>query len=983
MDKSIVAVEESQRRSDSAACASTSLGSLVHIKSIAIDITSAMEETESPAHEHFSIRGFVAGMREKDRNMCLPFVSEGNDGNLVDYLPPLFVPRFRWWQCGDCVPDIATERSTEAVTMARRSDVGTSSCNNVNGGKDGLFLHNKDTICNKYGSKDYGAEEDNVPINSIMRNSNLRRTEGHTSVTYSKDKTDFRDKEARNPCADIPEANPPLHIRERSGNIADAADVACVAVRPSCIVDEPDNASSGSDGTKNALPPRRKPKLRSLADIMVEKGNPACNNNPGPQSASSSGMLVTYTEAEAVLPPQLELDAPADVAKGARSPQRKRKFILEEEKVIYPGSLGKRFKGVMVDGEKAHKGAEISESELEGNASVRLDLQFGVNPERVKPRKSKALDVSKKMRQQSYNEDGTVLMRELNKMNDANLQKHAVSTVPSETSLGNSRHAPSTLGEMGPYFSSFLWGHEFERISHFSKSKRPEVEVDHDCPMPPPSKSILGDCSSKGKVALDLSLNTFVEISDEQSSLGQHRSIPDLNETFPHQTTTVEGNQLSTLSDRSLPLNNTLDVSASCSKEIAREGKRQLLVSEPQNTSKNIELGGASDDIPMEIVELLAKNKLERARGNSRKHHLLPEGINNSFKGTPALYLDERPSMIGFPPANRRSDVTITNGNMGIRQNIPINCPTSNNRQLEMGKLEESQFRLFAPSQQRKTQYSASSSIMTRPRATERAELLWLPRRENEPFHLNIPQNHPIQTNSMHVHSFSDLCPKGKTISDIKGREGKKGVHGGPMIKDGVVRSSSTSLDPYSNETITAMQLLSLMDQGIVSGSSFKEGPKSFLNKPFSPCNHHPRLNGNENQKSGSFFSQNSNYKGFLGQGYGVYCSGESSKKASSYIQGQVPPELGNFKATHLEGPSNLVIRPAARSDSALGVCTLNQNPADFSIPDATNEFTISAKDLKSRKRYAPKEKPRFANVDGRKKQRARNYAPGKEYSKK
>ncbi|KAL0297273.1 UNVERIFIED_CONTAM: hypothetical protein Sradi_6779400 [Sesamum radiatum] len=59
---------------------------------------------------------------------------------------------------------------------------------------------------------------------------------------------------------------------------------------------------------------------------------------------------------------------------------------------------------------------------------------------------------------------------------------------------------------------------------------------------------------------------------------------------------------------------------------MAREGKRQLGVSEPQvvqNMDNNLEPGGAPDDIPMEIVELLAKNQRDRALGNPRKH-LLP-----------------------------------------------------------------------------------------------------------------------------------------------------------------------------------------------------------------------------------------------------------------------------------------------------------------------------------------------------------------------
>lgn len=64
-------------------------------------------------------------------------------------------------------------------------------------------------------------------------------------------------------------------------------------------------------------------------------------------------------------------------------------------------------------------------------------------------------------------------------------------------------------------------------------------------------------------------------------------------------------------------------------------------------------------------------------------------------------------------------------------------------------------------------------------------------------------------------------------------------------------------------------------------------------------------------------------------------------------------------------------------------ICTLNRNPADFSIPDAKNEYTITARDLKSRKRISLKERSRGVNLEGLKRGRARKDAPGREYSRK
>ena len=97
--------------------------------------------------------------------------------------------------------------------------------------------------------------------------------------------------------------------------------------------------------------------------------------------------------------------------------------------------------------------------------------------------------------------------------------------------------------------------------------------------------------------------------------------------------------------------------------------------------------------------------------------------------------------------------------------------------------------------------------------------------------------------------------------------------------------TSVGGLDPYSNDAIPAMQLLSLMDQSIPSGSSLTIGPpKNFMNKTFAPCSNHPPTNRNENQNlfNGLFASQNGQYKDFLQSCYGVGPVGE--KSSSSYL---------------------------------------------------------------------------------------------------
>lgn len=335
-------------------------------------------------------------------------------------------------------------------------------------------------------------------------------------------------------------------------SMTDSSDIVCVAVRPSCIVGDPEIASSGA--TFNALPYRRKPKLRSLADIMVVEKN-STSDNPRTRSASSGGMQVSSTDNEADLDPQLQLNIPSDAAKvTSRSPQRKRKMVLEEER----GPLARKNRSLMLHAERKCRRVENSESESDRNAQARLDLQLRARTERIKPKSNKVLDISKKMRQ-SHTEDRAVSVTEQPKINGP----CSVNAVSKDKCFGQSGDAPSTTGETGLCFRSFLSGQKADRISNLSKGKMAEAEADH-VTMMQIGKGILGNCKTNGKVALDLSLNSFVDVdaemnSESSASFVQYRGIPDLNEEFPQKTAMMHVDQLTSHSEkRILPLDKSL-----------------------------------------------------------------------------------------------------------------------------------------------------------------------------------------------------------------------------------------------------------------------------------------------------------------------------------------------------------------------------------------------------------------------------------------
>ncbi|KAL2544950.1 protein EMBRYONIC FLOWER 1 [Forsythia ovata] len=841
MDKSIVALEENRVRSNSAASASKSLRSLVQINSIAVDLSIPVEEIEIPAHGHFSIRGYVAEIRKKDRKHCFPFASEVGNGVLEDNLAPLYVPKFRWWQCLNCT----AESTTQETIPAHRRNVRRSAC--VKGGEKDRSSSHSDNVTNtevrdrtilgnKHGHGDFGGAENNNPINNIPK---FNPCPNEETATGSKNGADFRDKEHDNPSFYVTQATP-LHIREKDTNASDSIDhrernvpkpnnwmiddgdicpqveiqsdtvnsgIACVTGLPSHKVSEPDNLSSESDDNSSGLPHRRKPKLRYLDDIL-EAGKGSLSGPPRISRASSNGMHVASAKCGVVLAPQHAADFPEDV--------QKRKIPHEEDRI-----------------------PEISDSKSEGDDFTKLDFRLGTKTQWIKTRKRKILD-SRKKKRPIHIDDGTTPAREVPKINTVDLHKHAVID---DTSFCKLADIPSTLGQKRIFFRSFQSEQHMERNSSLS-NKRPEVEADQNTFMPP-SNIILGESNINGKVALNLSLNNFMDVertSNEQTSFIQQRGVPgknpqrkllplDLNKTF----TPKMGEELPTLLENgSLTLHDTLDISASYMNEKAREGQGPG-VSGPENnqqTGERSELG-PSDDIPMEIVELMAKNQHERALGNSRKF-VLHEGSNRTTRESPALHGNGHPIVTNFLLAN-------TGGSSVNRESDNIRGDQSNHNhfawlsrnQFNTGKLEESSFfNSFLQNQQSNTPFSASGSNITGSRLWEGAEPLWSSSKENVPFHLPIPKNCSTQSNNTRTHSFVDPQHKGKTISDIKGHEEKLAVHDMSLLKQGRIGPSPKSvgsLDPYSNDTIPAMQLLSLMNQGVISSYSFNVGTESFL----------------------------------------------------------------------------------------------------------------------------------------------------------
>ncbi|MCD9644137.1 hypothetical protein HAX54_032123 [Datura stramonium] len=87
----------------------SSRSQLIHIGSITIDLNMPIPVKEKAECQHFSIHGYVSEMKNKDMKICSPF---GSSSNPEEQLPPLDVPKFKWWRCDKCFQEIGVDHES-------------------------------------------------------------------------------------------------------------------------------------------------------------------------------------------------------------------------------------------------------------------------------------------------------------------------------------------------------------------------------------------------------------------------------------------------------------------------------------------------------------------------------------------------------------------------------------------------------------------------------------------------------------------------------------------------------------------------------------------------------------------------------------------------------------------------------------------------------------------------------------------------------
>ncbi|OIT26687.1 PREDICTED: uncharacterized protein LOC109214986 [Nicotiana attenuata] len=377
---------------------------------------------------------------------------------------------------------------------------------------------------------------------------------------------------------------------------------------------------------------------------------------------------------------------------------------------------------------------------------------------------------------------------------------------------------------------------------------------------------------------------------------------------------------------------------------------------------------------PIEIVELLNNNH-ERSLPLTRSNLVIERNDNGAV-----TWLN--PSLTGFHPvhANVNADVGVCRGYIPHLSNGKVNSA-------EMTQVQEPQFKLFGNLKQSQQKPSNGGQV------SAPVPIRW----GSQHGEGSKPGGFPTRQQSI-LFGQKYLHPKGRTISDIKS-----------MDSESQSKWHQTS-NPYSSETIPALQLLGRVDQTTPLPPAFNVVQQ----QSFSACNYPPRIymDGNQSVHDGSFLSRH-HPKESSGVRIGGYTAGNSSQQPFTYLNDQVshaPVQLGGrnlqqsvcssglWRSTReVVGTSSSMVHSlqtenASRSlDSSTPIttvlpvsiipkknppCLLNQNPAEIALAD-NEKYLRTAEDQDIRNKSSSREKSGAVRMDGRKQQRKKN-RPGR-----
>ncbi|KAL8113553.1 protein EMBRYONIC FLOWER 1 isoform X2 [Apium graveolens] len=865
---------------------SKSVAALIKIDSISIDLGKSMDNRVTDKCHHFSMRQYCTDMRTKDVRICAPFSRiDDDETKLRKQLAPLCVPKFRWWCCQSCVQDASASSSSSSQSQ---QNVEKTSPSSVIGPENGMEDFSRQQICDQ-------------TLTLMNPAKHVDDQVGEISIG----------RELANVCVPEPASNvaaTDVLAIEYPGFKSSSSSEKCLAEKADTIDEDPmnvvlANGTSNKDteidaststkdpgAVKKASSTRRKKKVRLIAEILhvndEKRSDQLASNNATPNEHTAPALI---------------------------SAPRKRKSNQEPE-ILHVNAEKKSDQLASYNATPNERTAPASISAPRKRKIIQEPFKEMQPPTR-KPKKVRAIKG-----------DAITTIATIHNSDSESVEDDA------SAGTGFKNHMPLQKTGNEPCLSKLK-----TKLCHGDNKQGSYKSMDRG--------------NSKEDIGLDLSLNSYMDVdkiknlvpNKKTTLINNHRmkegsrtgpsSVPnfsfskDIEEDMSGRI--AYSTDITRQEENSVSLRKKLELSLGCSNNKAAEPKRfsEARRNNTDQRSDTVFEQRSYDDIPMEIVELMAKHQYERGLSEAERNSCLTKRI------------DERNyEMMGLSDVN--------GSGMQAQQKEhnkwnPINLSQASSNHYVVGNRDESHvLPMFGTCSQKKQKESVSAQIpQTSASRTfinnTTQNFLWSGDRlvhrsspaytqvidtckttNNGPQHSGmagniwasgassiIPSNPKFpQTIASGTSNMASYLPypdlhKGKTIRDLDlnrsdPNDSDVEVLSGPVVADNKDRyvnpKELNSIHPFSNEAIPAMQLLSLMDAGTPSHSPFTISAKKVLERPFFPCNNHTSIGMVEraNLFEKPLFPQSHQVKEYSGPGPSVYKSTASTTRMPSAYYG-------------------------------------------------------------------------------------------------
>lgn len=979
-----------------------SIPNSIKIDSLCIKLGFVKEKTDAEKCSHFSIRGYVSGMRERGRSNFLPQFEE---------LPPMDVPNFKYWLCQSCLQNCKTSNTSHETTplsVCSHSQSMVKPCTRsfppqhcdrapvLPFGEGTSGLKHVDSMNDD--DNDDDDDERIVPALGAYKSQPFQEIHANESQPFQ-EPTTICSSDSANVVEDSNTSTPDSVVKETVAGIVG-----------------PPIQSSQQNDCPNGHPRRKARKVRLLKELL-------CGNTENQQRKKENPALLDPKPSLLPLPDSLQIKRKMGHDQDQDQNQR------SVDTSMTTGKKVKAFKGInpvpkatMIEHSKDpgtnEGGQNDNRYQWNKHGTQRSSINVGkVGGDPVTAWRSIFSDISKTDNQVTFASGPSKPTYDVSK--DTGTESYSNFTSP--------QHPDKKFNAFKKISRKSLKSSKFSvedsRWTDVSEGFRPK------------------DRQSDMELGLGLSLKY-----DPQSQI---RSIPSLlnrpltqdhsrkgdfflgESSIPHriQSDSKSKDLVDDVSNRHAPRSvffqehrpftygscsghQKLDFSDPNKRNNGVRGYSDVMG--PQNHQRQGKMVSMGRSDEREIIELLAKNQYERNLCETRVHHHRPPGgtNNNNFIPHSSGFHN-----VNMPSSHQEYLHMSEKFSMGPTTMMRNPNPNSNPPSGFFHQEQVSDFNIFDGFQhsQNQNQKQPPSGIWMSDSGPHRHQNSRyhhvLPKGNNNftnnhmytPSNMNVLEGFNKYHNGTQQNVYSNCPPFGHGYRTCLDKDKEKSVMDldlNVMAPNSIeeqnnfgslnMTSSSSSehyhhhhhqkntrlLDSssYPNEAIPAMQLLSLMDAGKSNHQSNNTDERKFPKLPSNPYitgktkpipNSHFPYSRNFNSSSmgvGNSFSYGveSGQSVKLTGGQGYYKRKPQEDKSYDF---PVPWHASDYRSDHVTLGTR--IEPIETE-----ICTINKNPADFSTPGPDNVYMINSEDLVFRKEGSYNGKLAFENVNGVKRQK-------------